>query len=301
VLTGELLGGVPAEPVVVRETAVPVAEPQPVAAPISRYAAVLKPRAPVTPAAAPDEPMEPASVAPDEPIEPVSVASAPVASAPLEQQAPPPPAEVRANADVILDPIEGLASELTNAGDAGRRITVLGARRNMGTTLATITLARALAKQARVVVIDLALDAPGLAVIAADANGPGISELIVGSASFGQIITRDRFSRVHVITAGRVTGDSAEIFNSQRLSITLEALARSYDYVVIDAGALRNAPTERIALFAPRAVLVADELDDPATVSAHDALLAAGFANVSVLVNPPEGPQSDANGTRAAA
>ena len=55
-----------------------------------------------------------------------------------------------------------------------------------------------------------------------------------------QIITRDRFSRVHVITAGRAANDSAAIFDSQRLSITLEALARSYDYVVIDAGALRE-------------------------------------------------------------
>ena len=239
VLTGELLGGVPVEPVAVREVvapvAAPVAEPRP--APISRYAAINRPRAPINPPAARNEPIEPVSVASAR-VEPVHVASEPV-----EQQAPPPPPdEVRAAADVPLDPIEGLASELAGAGEAGRRITVLGARRNMGTTLATITLARALAKQARVVVIDLALDAPGLSVIAADASGPGISELILGSASFGQIITRDRFSRVHVITAGRVTGDSSAIFNSQRLSITLEALARSYDYVVIDAGALPQCP-----------------------------------------------------------
>ena len=48
----------------------------------------------------------------------------------------------------MLDPIEGLASELSAAGESGRRITVLGARRNMGTTLTTITLARALARHA---------------------------------------------------------------------------------------------------------------------------------------------------------
>jgi Mrp family chromosome partitioning ATPase len=202
---------------------------------------------------------------------------------------------------VPSDPIEGLAAELASAGEAGRRISVVGARRNMGATQATITLARALAKSARVVLVDLALDAPGLSAIASDPSGPGISELILGSASFGQIVTRDRYSRVHVVTAGGVKGDSAAIFNAQRLSITLEALGRSYDYVVVDAGALRDAPTERIAQFATRAVLVADELDGPATVSAREALLAAGFANVSVLVNSPQGPQSDSSGTRAAA
>jgi Mrp family chromosome partitioning ATPase len=260
-------------------------------------AAIIKPRASTPPAAGPDAPIEPTTTAS------APVTSKPVASAPLQEPQAPPQAvdEVSVAAAGMLDPIENLASELSGAGEAGRRVTVLGARRNMGTTLTTITLARALAKQARVVLIDLALDAPGLSVIAADASGPGISELILGSASFGDIITRDRFSRVHVITAGRLKDDSAEIFNSPRLSITLEALARSYEYVVIDAGSLRNAPTERIAQFAPRAVLVADELDDPVTVSAHDALLAAGFANVSVLVSPPEGPQSNAKGTRAAA
>ncbi len=304
VLTGELLSGAPA-PAVIREfaaapVATPVAAPAvaPVAATVvetppaamSRLAAMTKPRPPATP------PEAPAAPAPNDPIEPTTLTSAPV-----EPQAPAAVDEVKKAAAAMLDPIEGLASELSGAGESGRRITVLGARRNMGTTLTTITLARALAKNARVVLVDLALDAPGLSVIAAEASGPGISDLVLGSASFGDIITRDRFSRVHVITAGRLQKDSAEIFNSQRLSITLEALGRSYDYVVIDAGSLRNAPTERIAQFASRAVLVADELDDPATVSAHDALLAAGFANVSVLVNPPEGPQSNAKGTRAAA
>jgi Mrp family chromosome partitioning ATPase len=315
ILTGELLSGAPVQPAAIREFApvvatpvadpvvvpaakvawAPVAEPQPAA--VDRLAAIIKPRASTPPAAGPDAPIEPTTTAS------APVTSKPVASAPLQEPQAPPQAvdEVSVAAAGMLDPIENLASELSGAGEAGRRVTVLGARRNMGTTLTTITLARALAKQARVVLIDLALDAPGLSVIAADASGPGISELILGSASFGDIITRDRFSRVHVITAGRLKDDSAEIFNSPRLSITLEALARSYEYVVIDAGSLRNAPTERIAQFAPRAVLVADELDDPVTVSAHDALLAAGFANVSVLVSPPEGPQSNAKGTRAAA
>jgi Mrp family chromosome partitioning ATPase len=227
--------------------------------------------------------------------------AAPIQSPPAQSQTAPAAERPQTAAAIPNGPIEGLASELASAGEAGRRISVVGARRNMGATQATITLARALAQRARVVLVDLALDAPGLSSIATDSDGPGISELILGSASFGQIITRDRYSRVHVITTGAVKGDSAAVFNSQRLSITLEALARSYDYVVVDAGALRDAPTERIAQFAPRAVLVANELDDPATVSAREALLAAGFANVSVLVNSPQGPQSDSNGTRVAA
>jgi hypothetical protein len=82
------------------------------------------------------------------------------------------------------------------------------------------------------------------------------------------------------------------------LSITLEALARSYDHVLIDAGTLDNAALDRLANLAPRAVLVAGELDDPITLLAKEHLLQAGFADVNVLVGIPRGPEI---GAKAAA
>jgi len=38
-------------------------------------------------------------------------------------------------------------------------------------------------------------------VIASDPAAPGLSELVQGAATFGQIITRDRYSRAHLIMA----------------------------------------------------------------------------------------------------
>ncbi len=204
-------------------------------------------------------------------------------------------------AGVPADAIEGLAAALSAAGDSGRRVAVVGARRNMGTTLAAISLARALAKQGRAVLVDLALESPNLSVIASDPNAPGLGELVQGSVSFGQIITRDRYSRVHLIKAGKADVGSHAILTSQRLSITLEALSRSYDYVVLDAGALPEIAPEKFARLAPRAVLVADNVDGPATESARERLLSAGFPNVSVLASSPDGPEYDAGGNRAAA
>jgi Mrp family chromosome partitioning ATPase len=204
----------------------------------------------------------------------------------------------RAAAGVPLEAIEALAHDLAAAGEGARRITVIGTLRNVGTTMAAITLARSLGKEARVALVDLALGSPNLSVIAADPTAPGIAELVGGSASFGQIITRDRFSRVHLIMAGREPVDPSAIKTSQRLSITLEALARSYDHVVIDAGTVGDVALDRFANLAPRAVLVAGELDDPATVSARERLLQAGFADVNVLVGAPRGPEI---GAKAAA
>ena len=121
--------------------------------------------------------------------------------------------------------------------------------------------------------VDLALESPNLSVIASDINAPGLSELVQGSVSFGQIITRDRYSRVHLITVGNGDVSSDAILSSQRLAITLEALSRSYDYVVLDAGALPGIAPEKFARLAPRAVLVADDVDGPATELARERLV----------------------------
>jgi succinoglycan biosynthesis transport protein ExoP len=203
-----------------------------------------------------------------------------------------------ASAGVALEAVEGLAKAISSLGAVDRRIAVMGVHRNIGASLTAISLARALARQGRVVLVDLALASPNLSVISSDANAPGISEVVLGSASFGDAITRDRFSRVHVIGAGRAIADVGIIMSAQRLAITLEALARSYDYVVVDAGALPDATPERFARMTPRAVLVADDLEGSATQAGREQLLNAGFANVSVI---SAASRDSAAGTRAAA
>ena len=242
---------------------------------------------------APQIPVSADAEAPVEPkLKPAKVAKK-AASAPQ-------PAEAKIQLGVPLEAVENLARELANAPPTDRRISVLGARPDIGTSMAAITLARSLAAQCRVVLIDLALAKPNLVVIASDPTAPGIADLVRGTASFGQIITRDRSSRVHLITAG-AANDGAAILGSQRLSITLEALARSYDFVVIDAGALPAAPPDRFALLAPQAVLVAEAANEKETRAVRDRLVKAGFTHVNVLASGPLGPELGTGGTRAAA
>ena len=151
------------------------------------------------------------------------------------------------------------------------------------------------------VLVDIGGGSSHVLEMGSDPHAPGISELVSGAASFAEIITRDRYSRAHIITAGAAAGDGSAILRFPRLPVTLEALARSYDQVVMNAGALPEIPVERLAQFARWAVLVADAPDDPVTASMRERLCAAGFANVSVLASAPRGPQSDARRTRAAA
>jgi len=213
----------------------------------------------------------------------------------------PPAAEPPAVPGVPLETIEALGREIGAAGEAGRRIVVVGAARQIGTTVTAITLARSLAREGRVVLVDLALGNPDVSVIAADPAAPGIAELIRGTASYGEIITRDRHSRVHLVLAGRALVDAEAVIASPRLAITLEALARSYDHLVIDAGALPQIDAARFAEFAPRAVLVARQIDDRSAIEARERLLRAGFIEVSGLASDPSAQPAEAGRAQAAA
>jgi uncharacterized protein involved in exopolysaccharide biosynthesis len=204
-------------------------------------------------------------------------------------------------AGVPLEVIEALGREIGEAGEAGRRIMVVGAARHIGTTVTAITLARSLARQGRVVLVDLALGNPDISVIAADPAAPGIADLIRGDATYGEIITRDRHSRVHLAMAGHAASDAGAIIASPRLAITLEALARSYDHLVIDAGALPQIDAELFAQFAPRAVLIAHQIEDVAAIEARERLLRAGFIEVGTLASGAAVQPAEAGRAQAAA
>jgi len=179
--------------------------------------------------------------------------------------------------------IEQIARSLRQAGDAGRRVSVIGAARNAGTTYAAISLARTLARDANVVLVDLAFVAPNLSVISTDPQAPGVAELIRGAASFGDIITKDQYSNVHLVATGNVGNDAAALAASPMLATVIEALERSYDHVVVDTGSAADMAVERFAPLAPRAVLVTADPAAPATRAARDRMIAAGFGEVTLL------------------
>jgi uncharacterized protein involved in exopolysaccharide biosynthesis len=227
------------------------------------------------------DPEDNISVAPRRSIFSVLKRKKPVASATNEP-------ELQSDKAVALRPIADLVKAVSERGEAGRRVTVIGAGRNVGTTYTAISLARALAAEGKhVVLADLALHAPNLSILSTDANAPGFAELVRGTASFGDIITRDKFSKVHLIATGNVAGEAPTILTSPRLIVTLEALARNYDHVIVDGGALAEAVPEFFARMAPCAVLVATDIDNAATTNARDQLVAAGFADVLLWLGTP--------------
>src|SRR3954453_10017635 len=149
-----------------------------------------------------------------------------------------------------------------------------------------------LARDGRVILVDLALAAPKLAVISKDPDAPGIADLVRGTASFAQVINRDQSSSVHLVTAGTLTDDVQEVLESDKLISALDALARTYDQVILDIGPIERA-AESVVRLATRAVLVTPQPDDETTAALRAQLLTAGFQRVSLAV-PVASTQDDA-------
>jgi len=178
--------------------------------------------------------------------------------------------------------IERLAGELRAAGETARKITVLGTGEGTDITLTALTLARMLARTAKVVLVDLSVSSPTLTAMSSDTAAPGLAELMLGEVSFGDVITRDRLSRVHLVSAGRPGADRALLL-SPRLGLALDALLRVYDHVLLDAGTATDLPAELLTAQA-RAVVVPDpKTPADARVQFRDQLKAVGFAEVTML------------------
>ncbi len=177
--------------------------------------------------------------------------------------------------------IADVAQSLHRTG-AGR-IAVLGAAPGMKTGETAIKLARALAKDARVVLVGIESRNAAIGAVSSDPAAKGMAELAAGAASFGDTIAKDRLSAVHVISPGQSPIERIALLSSPRLAPSVEALARSYDYVVVDSGAAEGVDLEAIGEIAPQAVLLADTQMNAETEAARERLSAADFESVIVL------------------
>jgi polysaccharide biosynthesis transport protein len=181
-----------------------------------------------------------------------------------------------------LSEIERLADMLCSAGEAAHKVTILGTAPGESVTLTALTLARLMARRARVVVVDLAASSPTIPAVSADPHALGLAELMQGEASFGQIITRDRLSRVHLVNAGRPGFDRAQL-QSPRLMLAIDALQRVYDHVILDAGTASDLPAELLTTNARAVVVPEASMKEDARATMSEQLRAVGFSDVTML------------------
>jgi succinoglycan biosynthesis transport protein ExoP len=204
----------------------------------------------------------------------------PAAAAPAKAPAP----HVNSNEPVLatsVSDLERIAADLRGQGDAGRKVTVMGVAEPASTSLTALTLARLLARDASVALVDVSMASATIRAVMTDPSAPGLTDLALGNASFGQIIGKDRMSNVQIVGAGTGQADQA-MRQSPRVTMTVDALMRVYDHVVLDAGTLDDIPEQLVATHA-HAILIAAGLDQQTRDVVRKELFGAGFRGVTML------------------
>lgn len=186
-------------------------------------------------------------------------------------------------APVPASSLDDVTAALRHDGSADRRVAVFGAAQGMDTSWTALKIARPLAANARVVLVGLGSADSAIRATSSEPAAGGLAELAARTASFRDIITKDRQSSLHLISSGQLPTDHSEILVAPNMATSFDALARCYDRVVIAAGAIFGPDLEAIGALAPRAILVAGTLTDAGTASARERLLDAGFADVTVV------------------
>jgi succinoglycan biosynthesis transport protein ExoP len=208
--------------------------------------------------------------------------------------------ESRADIAPELAEIERLADALRGAGDAARKVTILGTASSESITLTALTLARLIARSARVVVVDLSATSPTISAVSVDPTAPGLAELMLGEASFSQVITKDRLSRVHLVCSGRPGFDRA-LLQSPRLTLAIDALLRVYDHVLLDAGTASDLSAELLTARACAVVVPDVSMAADARTTMCDQLKAVGFSDVTMLSKPVQPSDAVDRGPRVVA
>ncbi|KJC56849.1 lipopolysaccharide biosynthesis protein [Bradyrhizobium sp. LTSPM299] len=263
-----------------------VSTPAAVARAFAPVAATVRRREPVMETIVEDQPEpEPELVlAPELAPEPELPLEPPLSSeriaAPERAISEPPPSRAASAGE-----IDDVATRLVEAGAAAHKVTILGTASGESVTLTALTLARLIARQAKVVLVDLVASSPTMLAASVDPASPGLAELMQGEATFAQIITKDRQSRVQLVSAGRPGFDRTQL-QSPRLTLAIDALLRVYDHVLLDAGSAVDLPADLLTKQAQAVVVPDAAMAQDARRLMVDQLRAVGFSEVTMLSKP---------------
>ncbi|WPE19638.1 exopolysaccharide transport family protein [Shinella zoogloeoides] len=130
---------------------------------------------------------------------------------------------IAAVADYLVENEIPVAISVSPSGDRG--------------SAATVMLARRIAQENRkTLIIDLTGSACPTRLMAQSQFLPGITDLLVGDAAFGDIIHGDRLSDAHIIPRGNANTRRA-MRGIDRLAMVVDSLSDAYDTVIVECGA----------------------------------------------------------------
>jgi len=126
-----------------------------------------------------------------------------------------------------------ISLDLSNAKP--KVILVTSALRAEGKSTAAMLLAASSAGTGkRTILLDCDLRQQSTSMALRKRRGPGLSELLRGTAELAQVVTKDPVTQAYVVPAGSMVPNAADLLMSQRMRDLIAALRTEYDYIVMD-------------------------------------------------------------------
>ena len=190
---------------------------------------------------------------------------------------------------IVLPAVGDVAKRVLETPSTGRRIAVLSIGKTGEVTgPAALAFARALSKEKRTILVGVPAasvpsnGAAGAAAASGSSRAPGLSDVVLGKAPISAAIARDRLSKLHMVAAGPPIADATVLTRSMVFLTVIEALARSYDFIVVDAGSPQEAVLTRVAEIAPRALVVVPPDATTGVAEARKGFAETGFREIMV-------------------
>lgn len=123
-----------------------------------------------------------------------------------------------------------------SSGENGRVIGITSSVSGEGKSTTAVNLAYALAESGRkVILVECDMRRPTVARRLGFEASPGLSNLVVGLSSPVEVLRRSQIhDNLYIIPAGDIPPNPSELLGSERMRVTLDALANEYEFVLLD-------------------------------------------------------------------
>jgi protein-tyrosine kinase len=182
-----------------------------------------------------------------------------------------------ASSGVAAEQYRALRTRIVNADHRSSNVVLVtspGRGEGKSVTASNLALAMAQEYQRRACIVDADLRSPEIAKLFGIPEGPGLSDVLLGTATLEEALVTIEEYQITVLPAGRAATHPAELLGTTTMRRTLEVLRSQFDRVVIDTPSAN--PLADVGILTPLvdSVVLVVRAGVTETPAIHDALAA---------------------------